>query len=92
MQAPRTMPGKRPATKLLPEKLSDDKLDDPPGTATESRAFEDCDDAAGSKEVEATSAALALVVKVEVCGDAATVEAGVDDGVAVDIETAHTPS
>jgi hypothetical protein len=68
------MPGKRPATKLSPEKSSDDELDDSPGIVTPSRAFEDCDDAAGSKEVEATSAALALVLEVEVRGDEVRVE------------------
>ena len=86
------MPGKRPATKLLPEKLSDDALDGPPGTAAPSRLFEDCDDAAGSKVVEAMSAALALVLVVGFCGDAAGVEVGFVDRVAVTIETAHTPS
>ena len=86
------MPGKRPATKLLPEKLSDDELDDSPRTAAPSRASEDCDDAAGSKEVEAKSAALALVLEVDVRGGAARVDVGLVDGVAVEIETAHTPS
>jgi hypothetical protein len=78
--------------KLLPENSSDDELDDSPGTVMPSRVFEDCDDAAGSKEVEATSAALALVLGVEVCGDEARVEVGLVDGVVNDIETAHTPS
>jgi hypothetical protein len=82
------MPGKRPATKLLPENLSDDPL----VTAMPSRAFEDCDDSAGSKEVDVTSAALALVLEVEAGGDAATVDVGFVDGGAIDIETAHTPS
>jgi hypothetical protein len=86
------MPGKRPATKLLPEKSSDDELDDSPGTVTPSRAFEDCDDAAGSKEVDATSAALGLVLEVEACGDEERVEVGFVDGVAIVVETAHTPS
>ena len=79
MQAPRTMPGKRPATKLLPEKLSGDESDNPPGAATPSKALEDCDDAAGSKEVDLTSSALALVLGIEVCGDAARVGVGVFD-------------
>jgi hypothetical protein len=67
-------------------------LDDSPGTATPSKAFEDCDDAAGSKEVDATSAALALVLEVEVCGDETRVEVGLVDGLVIDTETAHTPS
>ena len=92
MQAPRTMPGRRPATKLLPENLSDDESDDPPVTAMPSRVFEDCDDSAGSEMVDVTSATLALVLEVEACGDAARVDVGLVDGVAVDIETAHTPS
>lgn len=61
-------------------------------TAIPSRAFEDCDDSAGSKEVDVTSVALALVLDVESCGDAAGVDVGFVDGVAIDIETAHTPS
>ena len=79
MQAPRTMPGKRPATKLLPEKLSRDESDNPPGTAAPSKALEDCDDAAGTNVVEVTSSALALVLGIEVCGDAARVDVGVFD-------------
>ena len=79
MQAPRTMPGKRPATKLLPEKLSGGESDNPPGTVTPSKALEDCDDATGSKEVEVTSSALALVLGVEVCGAAVRVDVGVFD-------------
>ena len=92
MQAPRTMPGKRPATKLLPENLSDEESDDPLVTAMPSRAFEDCDDSAGSKEVDVTFAELALVLEVEAWGDAARVDVGFVDGGAIDIETAHTPS
>ena len=91
MQAPSTMPGRRPATKLLPENLSDES-DNPPVTAMPSSAFEDCDDSAGSKDVDVTSAALALVLEVEACGVAARVDVGVVDGVAIDIETAQTPS
>lgn len=92
MQAPRTMPGKRPATKLLPENLSDEESDDPLVTAMPSRAFEDCDDSAGSKEVDVTFAELALVLEVEAWGDAARVDVGFVDGGAIDIETAQTPS
>ena len=86
------MPGRSPATKLFPEKLSDDVSDNLHVTAMPSRASDDCDDSAGSKEVDVTSAAPALVLEVDVCGDAARVDVGFVDGVANDIETAHTPS
>ena len=85
------MPGRRPATKLLPENLSDES-DDPRVTAMPSSAFEDCDDSTESKEVDVTSAALDPVLEVEDCGVAASVGVAVVDGFAVDIETAHTPS
>jgi hypothetical protein len=85
------MPGNRPATKLLPEKASDDTAVVPSVIDTPSRAIDACEVAAGTEALEVVSSDFAVLAEVDWCEDAAMVDVGSVE-VTVDTETAHTPS
>jgi hypothetical protein len=87
-----TIPGNKPATKLLPEKASDDAADVPSVIDTPSRAIDACEVAAGSEALEVVSSGFAVLAEVDWCEDAAMVDVGSVDEVTGDADTAHTPS
>jgi hypothetical protein len=91
-RAPITIPGNRPATKLLPEKASDDAAVVPSVIDTPSRAIDACEVAAGTEALEVVSSDFAVLAEVDWCEDAAMVDVGSVGEVTVDAETAHTPS